>query len=171
MLRQAPGIRVLIPLAEGVAAEVETTAAGMDPRPLLIRPEEGEAVRRAAFAAADAALVKSGTIGLELAAAGTPMVSAYRTSPATAAILRRMLRVDTASLVNLVGGEKVVPEFIQENCVPDRIAPALLRLVEDDAARAAQRKAFDRVLVALGRDGEPPSRRAARSVLRCLGRS
>ena len=171
ILPRAPGIRVVIPVAEGVELEIEAAAERMDPKPLLVFPEEGEATRQAAFAAAEVALVKSGTAGLELAAASTPMVSAYRTSWATAAIVRRLVRVDTASLVNLVGGEKIVPEFIQEHCVSDRIAPALIGLLENGVQREAQRVAFDRVLAALGRGGEPPSRRAARSVLQCLGRS
>ena len=165
-----PGLRVVLPVAEGVAREVEEAAAEMAPRPLLIRPEEGEPARHAAFAAADLALAKSGTVGLELAAAGTPMISAYATSWPTAAVLRRMLRVDTASLVNLVGGEIVVPEFIQENCTPGRIAPALLDLTANAESREAQRRAFGRVLAALGGTGEPPSYRAAQSVLRLLGR-
>ncbi len=163
-----PGLRVVIPLADGVAGEVEKAVASMVTRPLLVRPEDGDPVRGAAFAAADAALVKSGTIGLELAAAGTPMLSAYRTSRSTAAILRRMLRIDTASLVNLVGGERVVPEFIQEVCTPARIAPALRSLLADEAARAAQRRAFERVVAALGGAGEPPSQRASRSGLGAL---
>lgn len=168
-----PDLRVVIPLAEGVERQV-AAAARFSPPPVLLAPDEDETARRAAFAAANAALVKSGSIALELAAAGTPMVSAYRANPLTAAIVRPLLRVDTASLVNLVAGEPVVPEFIQGRCTPERIAPALLGLLEDASARAAQHAAFARVLAALGQGGEqggePPSMRAARSVLRALGR-
>ncbi|HUF87771.1 MAG TPA: lipid-A-disaccharide synthase [Thermohalobaculum sp.] len=165
-----PGLRVVIPLAEGVADEVGRAAARLDPAPLLIGPGEGEPVRRAAFAAADVALVKSGSIALELAAAGTPMVAAYRSSPLTAVLVRPLLRVDTASLVNLVAGARVVPEFIQQRCTPDAIAPAVLALLGDAGARAAQRTAFARVLAALGGGGPAPSARAARSVLAVLQR-
>jgi lipid-A-disaccharide synthase len=166
-----PDLRVAIPVAETVVAEVSAAAAGLEPQPVLVLPEEGEAAKRAAYAAADCALVASGTVTLEMAAAGTPMVSAYRTSWLTAAIARRLLRVDTANLVNLVSGEHVVPEFLQENCRADRIAPAVLALLDDPAGRTAQVAAFERVMTVLGRGGEPPSIRAARSVLRVLRRT
>ena len=126
----------------------------------------GEDAKRAAFAAADAALVKSGTISLEMAAAGTPHVSAYRTSWTTAAIARRLIRIDTANLVNLVAGERVIPEFLQESAQPDGIAAALRPPLAGDRGQCA---VFDRVMTALGRGGPPPSLRAARSVLRVLG--
>jgi len=165
-----PDIRVAIPVAETVVAEVKAAVAGMERPPVLVLPDEGEAVKRAAYTAADCALVASGTVTLEMAAAGTPMVSAYKTSWLTAAIARRLLRVDTANLVNLVDGEKVVPEFLQDGCRADRIAPAVRALLADPAGRAAQAAAFGRVMTVLGRGGEPPSARAARSVLGVLGR-
>jgi lipid-A-disaccharide synthase len=170
VVARRPDLRVVIPVAETVAAEVADAAARLDPNPVLVLPSAGEAAKRAAFAAADLALVTSGTVTLEMAAAATPMVSAYRTSWLTAAIVRRLVRVDTANLVNLVGGLDVVPEFLQERCSADRIAPALLTLMEGPQARAAQLAAFGRVMVALGQGGEPPSVRAARSVLEALGR-
>jgi len=163
-----PDLRVAVPVAETVAAEVAAAVVGLESRPVLVLPGDGEAAKRAAFAAAELALVTSGTVTLEMAAAATPMVSAYRTSWMTAAIVRQLVRVDTANLVNLVGGEGVVPEFLQERCAADRIAPALLALMADPQARAAQLAAFARVMTALGQGGEPPSVRAARSVLRVL---
>jgi lipid-A-disaccharide synthase len=166
-----PDLRVAVPVAETVVAEVRAAVSGWEQAPVLVLPEEGEAAKRAAFAAADLALVTSGTVTLEMAAAGTPMVSAYRTSWLTAAILRRLVRVDTANLVNLVGGANVVPEFLQEDCRADRIAPAVLALIEGEDGRAVQLAAFERVLTALGRGGEPPSVRAVRSVLEVLGRN
>ena len=119
-----PDIRVVIPVAETVVAEVRAAVAGLENQPVLVLPDDGEAAKRAAFAAADCALVVSGTVTLEMAAASTPMVSAYKTSWLTAAIARRLLRVDTANLVNLVSGAGVVPEFLQEHCRADRIAAA-----------------------------------------------
>ena len=165
-----PGLRAVIPLAEGVEREVAAAAGALSPAPVLLASGESDARRRAAFAAADAGLIKSGSIALELAAAGTPMVATYRASPLTAALVRRLIRVETASLVNLVAGERVVPEFIQERCRPEAIAAALTGLLRDEDARAAQRDAFARVLAALGDGGPAPSVRAARSVLGALGR-
>jgi len=167
---ERPGLRLAVPAAAAVAAEVERAAAALAAPALLVGPAEGEAVRRAAFAAADAALVTSGTIALEMAAAGTAMVSAYRANPLTAAIVRRLVRVDTANLVNLVGGSRVVPELLQEACTPTRIAAAVAGLLDRPEERRLQRAAFGPVLDALGRDGPAPSVRAAEAVLRVLRR-
>jgi len=164
-----PGLAVAIPVAEAVAGEVAESAGRLTLPPVLLRPEEDAAARRAAFAAADLALVTSGTVVLEMAAAATPMVSAYRTSWLTGAIIRRLIRVDSANLVNLVSGGRVVPEFLQERCTAARIAPSLEALMADAGARRAQLDAFGSVLEALGRGGEAPSVRAARAVLRVLG--
>jgi lipid-A-disaccharide synthase len=167
---QKLGLRVVIPVAETVIAEVTEAAGRLPSKPILVLPEDGEEAKLAAFAAADVALIASGTVALEMAAAGTPMISAYRTSWLTAAIVRRLVRVDSANLVNLVSGETVVPEFLQERCRADQIAPAVLALLDEPTGRAAQLAAFGRVMAALGRGGEPPSVRAARSVLVALGR-
>ncbi len=165
-----PDLRLVVPVAETVEPEVaaQVEALGLPAR--LVRPGEGEAVKRAAFAAADAGLVKSGTITLEMAAAGTPMVAVYVTAWLTAQIVRRIVKVDTANLVNLLEGGKVVPEFLQEYATVDAVSGALEPLLAGGAAREAQMSAFCRVMETLGRGGEPPSRRAARSVLAAVER-
>lgn len=159
------------PTTELVAALMPPDATGwpslLDPRALPAA--EADARKRAAFAAADAALAASGTVSLELAAAGTPMVIGYRVSWLTGEVARRLLRIDTATLVNLVTETRVVPEHFQRDCTPDRLAPDVARLLNDPAAAAAQRAAADAAMVLLGRGGEPPGLRAARSVLGRLG--
>ncbi|MEL6481340.1 MAG: lipid-A-disaccharide synthase, partial [Pseudomonadota bacterium] len=90
-----PDLRAVVPVAETVTDAVK----GLFPGEILLGAEADAAMRRAATRAATVALVKSGTITLEMAAAGTPQVAAYRTSWLTAAIARRLLRVDTANLV------------------------------------------------------------------------
>jgi lipid-A-disaccharide synthase len=164
-----PDIRVVIPVAESVVAEVRAAVSRLERQPVLVLPDQGEAAKRVAYAGADCALVASGTITLEMAAAGTPMVSAYKTSWLTAAIARQLLRVDTANLVNLVGDKNVVPEFLQDDCRAERIAPAVQGMLDGPAGRTAQGPAFQRVMAALGRGGEPASFRAARSILGVLG--
>ena len=163
-----PDLRVAIPVVETVVDEVRAAFGAIETRADFVMPEEGEAAKFAAFAAADFALVTSGTITLEMAAAGTPHVSAFRTSWLTAAIVRRVLKVDTANLVNLIAGEKVVPEFLQEFCTVESLTGALMPLMQDPSARNSQAEAGRRVMAALGGGGEAPSRRAARSVLAAL---
>ena len=161
-----PDLAALVPAAAPVAGLVrELMPPDAQGQPLILDPSAGTARKHAAFAAADAALAASGTVSLELAAQGAPMVIAYDANPLSVAIARRLLRIDTATLVNLVPDTRIVPEFIFENCRADRIAPAVARLLDDPAAAAAQRAADDEAMRLLGRGGEPPGLRAARSVL------
>jgi lipid-A-disaccharide synthase len=81
---------------------------------------------------AHAALVKSGTTTLEAALAETPMAIAYRTHPLTYRLAKRLVEVDHIGLVNLVAGERVVPEFIQGDATPAALAAALLPLIQSD---------------------------------------
>src|SRR5204863_10071438 len=98
----------------------------------------GEQEKRAAFRIAHAALAKSGTVTLELALAGVPMVTAYRTGAMEAFILQRAIKVNSVILANLVVGENVVPEFLQENCRSERLVPALRDVIGDTALRRKQ---------------------------------
>lgn len=155
------------PVAERVAAAFPRGEAGwpriLDPTGRTVA--EADARKRAAFAMADAALAASGTVSLELAAQGAPMVIAYAANALTAAVVRRMVRIDTVTLVNLVTETRAVPEFLLGDCRAGLIAPAVARLLDDPAAAEAQRDAADRAMALLGRGGEAPGLRAARSVL------
>lgn len=166
-LRSAcPQAQVVVPTLHQVAAMVEDVTADWPIRPRIIEAPEA---RRAAFAAADVAIAASGTVSLELAANGVPMVIAYDMHPLTMWLMRRMARVDTVTLVNLVSETRVVPEFLGGRCTPDLIAPALLGLIGPGPARDAQLAAMRLTMQRLGQGGEPPGLRAARSVLAAMG--
>jgi lipid-A-disaccharide synthase len=158
-----PKLRVLLPTVPGVADLVQELTAGWSVRPEIIL-DAGQ--KRAAFGAADVALAASGTVSLELAANGCPMVIAYDMHPLTLWLMRRAALVDTVTLVNLVSETRVVPEFIGPDCRAEAIVPALDALLHDSGA---QRAAMDVTMERLGRGGEPPGLRAARSVLQALG--
>ncbi len=156
-------VHLVIPTVETVADMVRQAVRSL-PFPATVVDVAEE--RYAAMLAADAALAASGTATLELGLAGTPTVLAYRVNPLTAAIVRRLLHTRFAGLVNILCDREVMPEFLQENCRPETIAPALLRLLTDPAARQVQIDACAAVSAQLGGDGEPgPSIRAARAVL------
>jgi lipid-A-disaccharide synthase len=122
--------------------------------------------RADAFAASDAAMAKSGTVTIELALANVPMLVAYRVSPLSAFLIRRMgVSVEHVSLVNLLAGRQVVPEFLQEGCTPDRLAAAVRELLDSEPARAKQREGFNQVTKALGARSPSPSEHAAKVVL------
>ncbi len=125
----------------------------------------GDNEKRAAFRIAHAALAKSGTVTLELALAGVPMVAAYRTGAMEAFILRRAIRVNSVILANLVVGENVVPEFVQENCRSEQLVPAMREVLADSAMRKKQIEAFAGIDAIMSTGDQPPSVRAADIVL------
>jgi lipid-A-disaccharide synthase len=154
-------IRVVVPCAGPVEDLVREVTADWPGQPILIAPDDA-AAKRAAFRAADVALAASGTVSLELAASDTPMVIAYDMNWLSTQIIARMLLVDTVTLVNLVSDSRTVPEFIGEDCTSSRIADGLRAVLADPYA---QRDAMALTMDRLGRGGEAPGLRAARSVL------
>ncbi len=129
----------------------------------------GDTDKYDAFKASVAALACSGTVALELALAGLPAVIAYRMSPLTVFLYRRLIKVRYANLVNLMHDRMVVPELLQENCQPDKLAAACEVLLTDQAARAAQIAELRQTAAWLGAGGTPPSEQAARVVLATAG--
>ena len=157
-----PAIRVVIPAVPAHAARIRTAVADL-PAPVTVTADRQE--RHAAMAACDAAIAASGTVALDLALAGVPMVIAYKLNPVTASILRRMIRVRYATIVNLILDRPAIPEFLQEKCTGNRLAEAALRLVRNEGARRAQREAAASAIAALRPDGKSPSARAAEVIL------
>jgi lipid-A-disaccharide synthase len=131
----------------------------------------GEEAKRAAFRTAHAALAKSGTVTLELALSGVPMVTAYRTGSMEAFILRRAIKVNSVILANLVIGENVIPEFLQQDCTAAKLAPALREIIEPSEARRRQVEAFAKLDAIMSTGNQPPSARAADIVLAEMRRS
>jgi lipid-A-disaccharide synthase len=136
--------------------------------PVQPRVVVGDKEKRAAFRIAHAAFVKSGTATLELAIAGVPMVAAYKVGAVEAAIMRRAIRTSSVILANLVIGENVVPEFIQENCAPEKLLPALRGILTDSPLRRRQVEAFAKLDAIMSTGNQPPSVRAADIVLATL---
>jgi lipid-A-disaccharide synthase len=128
----------------------------------------GEQEKRAAFRIARAALAKSGTVTLELALAGVPMVTAYRTGAVEAWILIRAINVKSVILANLVVGENVVPEFLQQDGTPEKLAPALRDVLDDSPLRRRQVEAFAGIDTVMSTGNQPPGVRAADIVLATL---
>jgi lipid-A-disaccharide synthase len=166
--------------AEGVAFELilptmphlqEAVRQSVEGWPVQPRIVIGEQDKRAAFRIARAALAKSGTVTLELALAGVPMVTAYRTGAVEAWILLRAIKVNSVILANLVVGENVVPEFLQQDCTPEKLAPALREVLTDSPARRRQVEAFSKIDEIMSTGDQPPSVRAADIVLATLRKS
>jgi lipid-A-disaccharide synthase len=124
-----------------------------------------------ALRSARVALAASGTVTLELALAGIPMVAAYRVANWEAAIARRLIALPSVILPNLVLGENIVPEFLQDDANPDRLTAALMPLLAGAPAFEAQRTAFRRLETVMAMPGLKPSARAAALVLDLAGKA
>ena len=155
-----PDVRFVIPTTGNVHDLVKQRVADWKV-PVTVLPA-GSPDKAAWFRRADVALAASGTVSLELAATGTPMVIAYDMAWLSRIIISRMLMVDTVTLVNLVSDTRVVPEFIGKNCKAGPIADAVLGVLADPQA---QQTAMALTMERLGLGGDSPGLRAARAVL------
>ena len=158
-----PDAQFIIPTTRGVHDIVQSRVVQWSEPVTVLEPTSPQ--KAAWFRRADVALAASGTVSLELAASGTPMVIAYDMAWLSRIIISRMLMVDTVTLVNLVSDTRVVPEFIGADCEPGPIADAVLEVL---ANPAAQRDAMAITMERLGQGGEAPGLRAARAVLERL---
>ena len=121
------------------------------------------------LAAADVALVASGTVTVQAALRACPMVVVYRLSPLTYRLGRPFVRVNTFAMANLVAGHQVVPELMQDDFTPDAVARHALAILEDPRTADAMRVALRTVKARLGTPGA--SRRAAEAVLAVAART
>lgn len=129
------GWQPVLPTLPHLRARVETLTAHWPVRP-LIPDDTGN--RWDMFRAFDMALATSGTVAVELAAAGVPALIGYRFHPLTAMIARRVVKVRFGSLINILADKALQPEFIQQDCTPQRLAGAMRPYLTDPAVRAAQ---------------------------------
>lgn len=152
---------LVLPTMPHLAAAVRAGVAGWPVTPrIVVEPAE----KWAAFRTARAALAASGTVTLELALAGVPTVAAYRLTLVEEVIARLAgisRRLTSVILANLVMGENVVPEFLQRDCVPERIADALTPLFSDTPERLRQIDAFARLDRIMALDAAPSAIAAA----------
>ncbi len=167
--RAHPDLVAILPTVPNVADMVRTETASW-PVPVVVTDDPKH--KKAAIAACNTGLAASGTATLELALAGVPFVVAYRVATLTYLLARPLMRVRFANLVNLILDREVIPELLQNDCRADRLAAAVAPLFGDAGKR--QVAETEPALAQLGKDGPPPSRRAAEAVLniiRCAGES
>ena len=133
----------------------------------LFRVLEGDT--DAILAAANVVLTASGTATVQTALHGTPMVIVYRVSPLTYRLLRRLVKVESIGMVNLIAGERIVPELIQEAFTPATVAGEAISMLTDEERVNRIRAGLARVREKLG--GPGASRRAAEAILRIADKS
>lgn len=155
---------VVIPVVEGVRGLVE---AAVDSWPVSVHLVTGDADKFMAFKMARCALAASGTVTLELALAGTPMAVAYKVDK-VAAQLRFLVKVPSVVLANLVLDETAFPEYLQEDCAPEKLADALDVLMRETPERSRQLEALRRIPDKMRVEGGSPSEAAAQVVIDIL---
>jgi lipid-A-disaccharide synthase len=156
-----PRTQFLIPRAphldDALFAPLETWPSGAQ-RPVVV-----EHAADAVLAAADVAIVASGTATVQAALHGCPMVVVYRVAPLTYRLGKPLVKVQTYAMANLIAGRRVVPELIQEDFTPEAAAGEALKVLRDPAHAARVRADLAEVRARLGDAGA--SRRAAEAVL------
>ncbi len=160
-----PNLVPVIPASPVVRQLVAEKTAAWRSKPLVITAVDE---KHDAYAAAGAALTKSGTSTLELALAGVPMAVTYRVNPITGALARRMIRVPHVAMVNLLAGREVVPELLQQDCTPEKLGATVAALLTDPARGAAQRAGLRDVMESLRAPAGEPADAAALEVLALL---
>jgi lipid-A-disaccharide synthase len=162
LAKRIPGLVVIVPTVETVAETVSETVDRWSTPTIVIRDitEKFDG-----FAASHAALAASGTVALELAMAGVPMIIAYRIWAPTYWMLKRVVKTPYVALVNILLERAVVPELLQDSCTVEQLEPAIARLLTDPVARNLQIAAFAEALGKIGLGAELPSFKAADQIL------
>ena len=163
---ERPHLHVVVLAASTVADRVIADVAAWPFRSHVVT---GAADKADAMAAATVALACSGAATMELAAAGVPMVIAYRLGLLTYQIARRIIRTRYIGLFNIAAGAEVAPELLQDACIGPNLARELAARLDDPVLRARQVETQNRALDELGRGGAPTAERAAAAVLEMLG--
>ncbi|MGH7211609.1 MAG: lipid-A-disaccharide synthase, partial [Acetobacteraceae bacterium] len=148
----------------GSRAERSEPGFGAEPRLTIVESRTDEVL-----AAADLVLMASGTATVQAALHDVPMVVVYRLSPLTYRLGKPFVRVNMYAMVNLVAGEAVVPELIQDAFTPEAVAAAAMAILTDPARGERIRRALRDVRARLGAPGA--SGRAAAAILQIARRA
>ena len=148
-------VQFLLPVADTLSEEFIRNIAGALPVKLALAKDR----TYDAIGAMDVAMVASGTATLETALLGTPMIIVYRVSPLTYAVGRLLVDVDHIGIVNIIAGKAIVPEFIQGDVVPEKMADAIVQILSDEKKYGEIKENLSRVREKLGQPGA--SRRVA----------
>jgi lipid-A-disaccharide synthase len=147
-LAQPDGVQFVHAVAHGLSPEFFARYAR--PNVKITRAEDAT---YNALAAADCAIVASGTATVEAALLGTPMIVVYRVAPLTASILRHMIRTPFIGMVNLIAGKRVCAELIQDDFTPEAVEKEIRGLLESSAARDEMKAGLAEVRAKLGPGG------------------
>ena len=162
-IAQRPGLRFVAPLATAATRDLFTQRVQALAPDLPLSIVHGQA--HAAMSAADAVMVASGTATLEALLLKCPPVMAYRLSPLTYWLAKRLVKVPYYSLPNLLAGRPLVPELIQNAATPANVATAVLKFLDDESGTAQLAAAFTEIHHSLRRDADERAAEAVAALL------
>lgn len=148
LIHRQADVQFILAAAPGLEANSLRAATSSGPCVTVVQGQTYDAL-----SAADVAVVSSGTATIEAALLGTPMVVIYRLTPLTAFLAKPLVRTPFFSMVNLIVGQRVVPELVQRDFTPERVAEETLRLLRSSDAREATRRGLAEVRARLGPAG------------------
>ena len=157
LLQKNEDLHFVIPTVKTVAERVKKMCEGTK---LPITIVEDETTRYGAFKASSAAIAASGTVALELAIAGVPHIVGYKVSPFSAWLVKHFLHIQFVNLSNIILGREIIPEVLQERCIPVNIALYIQGLLNKDSWYEKQIEGFAKVRQLLGMGEQTPSERA-----------
>lgn len=163
LLKQKLGdFEIVVPVVPQVENFLMPFIEAWPVKPIILR---GDRQKYDGFAASHAALAASGTVSLELMIAGVPHLIAYKLNALTVFLYRRLIKVKYANLVNLLHDKPIVPELLQHECTPEKLAETMEKLWNDETLRHAQKDMFAKTRAMLLADATMPSLKAANTVL------
>jgi len=160
--KQHPNLRVVIPTISNFADRLRIQSQDWATPVTIV---QGDADKYDALAASRAALACSGTVSVELAMASLPSLTAYKINWLTAMLYRPFVKMTYVNLVNIMHNHMVVPEMLQTNCTPKKLAATIDELMSDGAARQKQIQKLSEVALWLGQGQFVPSKRAAEVIM------
>ncbi len=166
IVRRHGPVEAILPAVGHLAGEIRERVRAWPVKPTIV---DGEEAKLGAFRRAHAALAASGTVTLELALSGVPMVVAYRVEKVLQPF-RRLVRIPSVVLANVVLGDAVIPEYLNRDSLPDTLAGAVLPLLKESPERARQEQAFARLDALMDVHGGAPSDRASQHIVELVGR-
>jgi len=168
VLRRRHQAVIVIPTLPHLKPYIENFFVGKGINPIVVTDDRD---KYDSFAAGTAALAASGTVTLELAVADTPHIIAYKLNPVSAWVARHLIKTPYVNLINILLRRPVVPELLLDECEPEPMSKALLKLMDDKDARAQQLMDFRQALIKIGLgDPQTPGEKAAEAVLAVIAR-
>lgn len=167
-----PNSEFILPVASSVEENVIHAVNGWTVKPLLLL-NKGKALKEIehdkfiAYSLSSAALATSGTVALELASKECPMVIAYKANWITTRMVKKLAKIDTANLINIITDTKVIPEHLFENCTVDNITESLSSLLNNNNNQV---EAMNKTMFELGASRKDIRLLAANSVLKCINK-